>query len=95
MVTFADHFYSKYCYGSRATLSIGNVLPLHGIPEGAIVHNIEHHVSDRGVFARASRDYAIVISRNPNNGTWTGALPAEVWPTWLMDVSDITSNFMN
>ena len=33
-------------------LSIDNVLPLHGIPEGAIVCNIEHHVGDRGVFVR-------------------------------------------
>ena len=95
MVTFADHFYSKYYCGHRATLSIGNILPLRGILEGAIVCNIEHHVSDRGVFTRAFGDYAIVISHNPNNGTWTGALPAEVWLPWLIDVSDISSNFMN
>jgi large subunit ribosomal protein L8e len=57
-----------YC-GRRATLSIGNVLPLRGIPEGAVVCNVEHHVGDRGVFARASGDYAIVISHNPDNGT--------------------------
>ena len=61
-------------------LSIGNVLPLLGIPEGAIVCNVEHHVSDHGVFAGASRDYAIMISHNPNNGTSTGMLPAKVWP---------------
>ena len=71
MVTFADHFYSKYYYGCRATLSIGNVLLLRGILEGVVVCNVEHHVGDRGVFARTSRDYAIVISRNPDNGTWT------------------------
>jgi ribosomal protein L2 len=45
------------------------VLPLCGIPEGAVVCNVEHHVVDRGVFARASGDYAIVISHNPDNGT--------------------------
>ena len=65
MVTFADHFYSKYYCGCRATLSIGNVLPLRGILEGAV----EHRVGDRGVFARVSRDYAIMISHNPDNGT--------------------------
>ena len=54
MVTFADHFYSKYYYGRRAMLSIGNVLPLRGIPKGAIVCNVEHHVSDHGVFVEAS-----------------------------------------
>ena len=48
-------------------LSIGNVLPLRGIPKGAIVCNVEHHIGDRGVFVGASRDYAIVINRNPNN----------------------------
>ena len=76
-------------------LSIGNVLPLCGIPEGTIVCNVEHHVGDCGVFARASGDYAIVISHNLDNGTWTGTLPTEVWPPWLVDVSDISSNFMN
>ncbi|KAE8707123.1 60S ribosomal protein L8 [Hibiscus syriacus] len=34
--------------------------------EGAVVCNVEHHVGDRGVFARASGDYAIVISHNPD-----------------------------
>jgi len=50
-------------------LSISNVLPLRGIPEGALVCNVEHHVSDCGTFAGVSRDYAIMISRNPDNGT--------------------------
>ena len=95
MITFADQFYSKYYCGRRAMLSIDNVLPLHGIPEGAIVCNVEHHIGDRGTFAEASRDYAIVISRNPDNDAWTGALPAEERPPWLMDVSDISTSFMN
>ena len=95
MITFSNQFYSKYYYGRRTMLSISNVLPLHKIPEGAVVCNVEHHVGDRGVFAGASRDYAIMISRNPNNGTWTGAPPTEIRLPWLMDVSDISSNFMN
>lgn len=37
-----------YCT-RRATLSIGNVLLLHEIPEGVIVCNIEHHVGSRGM----------------------------------------------
>ena len=80
MITFANQFYSKYYYSHGATLSIGNVPPLCEIPEGAVVCNVEHHVDDRGAFIRASRDYAIMISRNPDNGTSTGTLPAEVWP---------------
>ena len=50
-------------------LSIDDVLPLRRILEGAFICNIEHHVGDCGAFARASRDYAIMISRNPDNGT--------------------------
>ncbi|KAL0294520.1 UNVERIFIED_CONTAM: 60S ribosomal protein L8 [Sesamum radiatum] len=46
------------------------------IPEGAVVCNVEHHVGDRGVFARASGDYAIVISHNPDNGTTRIKLPS-------------------
>ena len=61
-------------------LSISNVLPLCRIPKGAIVCNVEHHVGDLGSFAEESRDYAIMISHNPDNSTSTGTLPAEVWP---------------
>ncbi|GFS33414.1 ribosomal protein L2 family [Actinidia rufa] len=46
------------------------------IPEGAVVCNVEHHVGDRGVLARASGDYAIVISHNPDNGTSRIKLPS-------------------
>ncbi|RVW37300.1 60S ribosomal protein L8 [Vitis vinifera] len=42
-----------YC-GKKANLVVGNVLPVRSIPEGAVVCNVEHHVGDRGVFARAS-----------------------------------------
>ncbi|KAL0875169.1 hypothetical protein Bca101_024874 [Brassica carinata] len=44
-----------YC-GKKATLVVGNVLPLRSIPEGAVVCNVEHHVGDRGVLPRASGD---------------------------------------
>ncbi|KAE8674018.1 60S ribosomal protein L8 [Hibiscus syriacus] len=64
-----------YC-GKKATLVVGNVLPLRSIPEGAVVCNVEHHVGDRGVFARASGDYAIVISHNPDNDTTRIKLPS-------------------
>ena len=57
-----------YC-GKKANLMVGNVLPLRSVPEGAVVCNVEHHVGDRGAFARASGDYAIVISHNPDNDT--------------------------
>lgn len=57
-----------YC-GKKATLMVGNVLPVRSIPEGAVVCNVEHHVGDRGVLARASGDYAVIISHNPDNDT--------------------------
>ena len=50
-------------------LSIGNVLPLRRIPEGVVICNVEHHIGDHGVFAKASRDYTIVISHNLDNNT--------------------------
>ncbi|KAJ0481691.1 60S ribosomal protein L8 [Helianthus annuus] len=62
--------------GKKANLMVGNVLPLRSIPEGAVVCNVEHHVGDRGSFARASGDYAIVISHNPDNGTTRVKLPS-------------------
>nr|DAD46999.1 TPA_asm: hypothetical protein HUJ06_016936 [Nelumbo nucifera] len=64
-----------YC-GKKANLMVGNVLPLRSVPEGAVVCNVEHHVGDRGVFARCSGDYAIVISHNPDNGTTRIKLPS-------------------
>ncbi|RID46813.1 hypothetical protein BRARA_I03453 [Brassica rapa] len=57
-----------YC-GKKATLVVGNVLPLRSIPEGAVVCNVELHVGDRGAPARASGDYSIVIAHNHDNDT--------------------------
>lgn len=57
-----------YC-GKKANLMVGNVLPIRSVPEGTVVCNVEHHVGDKGAFARCSGDYAIVISHNPDNGT--------------------------
>ncbi|GJZ23588.1 60S ribosomal protein L8 [Tanacetum coccineum] len=62
--------------GKKANLMVGNVLPIGSIPEGGVVCNVEHHVGDRGSFARASGDYAIVISHNPDNGTSRVKLPS-------------------
>ena len=77
MITLSNQIYSKYYYGRCATLSISNILPLRRIPEGAFVCSVEHHAGNRGTFARASRDYAIMISRNPDNGTWTRSAPCQ------------------
>ena len=54
-------------YGRRTMLSIDDVLPLCGILEGAIICNVEHHIGDCGALPGASKDCAIMISRNPDN----------------------------
>ncbi|CAI5468513.1 unnamed protein product [Closterium sp. Yama58-4] len=64
-----------YC-GKKATLSIGNVLPVRAMPEGTVCCNLEQHVGDRGAIARASGDYAIIVSHNPDNGTTRVKLPS-------------------
>ncbi|XP_066341642.1 uncharacterized protein [Miscanthus floridulus] len=35
-------------YHRRATLSIGDILPLRGILKGAVICNVEHHAGDCG-----------------------------------------------
>jgi large subunit ribosomal protein L8e len=64
-----------YC-GKKAQLVIGNVLPLSSMPEGSIISNIEGKVGDRGVFARASGNYATIISHNSDEGTSKIRLPS-------------------
>jgi len=34
--------------------------------------NVEHHIGDCGALPEASKDYAIVISRNLDNDVWAG-----------------------
>lgn len=63
-------------FGKKAALNVGNVLPLGSMPEGTIVCNVEHRVGDRGVFAKASGDYAIVIAHNPDTGLTRIKLPS-------------------
>jgi large subunit ribosomal protein L8e len=52
-----------YC-GAKASLSIGNILPVGSVPEGTIICNVEEKVGDRGAIARASGKYATVIGQS-------------------------------
>jgi len=52
--------------GKKASLKIGNVLPLGCMPEGTIVSNCEERPGDRGKLARASGDYCTIVSHNPD-----------------------------
>jgi large subunit ribosomal protein L8e len=53
--------------GSKAKITVGNVLPLKSIPEGSSVCNIEQYQGDRGVFARTSGSYAVIISHSDDD----------------------------
>jgi len=64
-----------YC-GKKATLQIGNVLPVGVMPEGTVVCNLEEKAGDRGRIARASGDYATVISHNPDTRKTRVKLPS-------------------
>jgi len=64
-----------YC-GRKATLQIGNVLPVGVMPEGTIVCNLEEKSGDRGKLARASGNYATVISHNPDTKKTRVKLPS-------------------
>lgn len=46
------------------------------MPEGSIICNIEHRAGDGGTFAKASGDYAIIISHNTDAGTTRLKLPS-------------------
>ena len=64
-----------YC-GRKAALTIGNVLPVGQMPEGTIICNIEHKAGDRGVLAKASGDYGIIVAHNPDAGITRVKLPS-------------------
>jgi len=64
-----------YC-GKKATLQVGNVLPIGVMPEGTIVCNLEEKTGDRGALARASGNYATVIGHNPDTKRTRVKLPS-------------------
>jgi large subunit ribosomal protein L8e len=64
-----------YC-GKKATLQIGNILPVGAVPEGTIVCCLEEKTGDRGKIARASGNYATVIGHNPDTKKSRVKLPS-------------------
>merc|ERR1711894_396726 len=64
-----------YC-GKRANLQVGNILPVGSMPEGTIVCCLEEKAGDRGRIARASGNYATVISHNPDTNRSRVKLPS-------------------
>ncbi|GAB5037122.1 60s ribosomal protein [Nannochloropsis oceanica] len=62
--------------GKKASLVIGNVLPLSQIPEGTVVSNVEASPGDRGTFARTSGGYAVIVAQDEDRGTTKIRLPS-------------------
>lgn len=62
--------------GKKASLNVGNVLPLGSVPEGTIISNVEERPGDRGALARASGNYVIVIGHNPDDNKTRVRLPS-------------------
>jgi len=62
--------------GKKADLSIGNILPLSCIPEGTAVCNVEQRPGDRSKLARASGNFAVIITHNPEEGVTRIRLPS-------------------
>jgi large subunit ribosomal protein L8e len=64
-----------YC-GKSAQLTVGNVLPLKGIPEGTVICNVEEKIGDRGKMCKASGDYSVVITHDEDRGITRIRLPS-------------------
>jgi Ribosomal Proteins L2, C-terminal domain len=59
-----------------ADIAIGNILPVGEIPEGTVICNIEAKPGDCGKMARASGDYAIIVSQDPDKKVTRIRLPS-------------------
>jgi len=64
-----------YC-GKKATLQVGNILPVGQMPEGTIVCNLEALPGDRGKIGRASGNFCTVMSHNPDTAKTRVKLPS-------------------
>ncbi|KAJ7038452.1 translation protein SH3-like domain-containing protein, partial [Mycena alexandri] len=62
--------------GKKATLAVGNVLPVGQCPEGTIVCNVEEKVGDRGALARTSGNHTTVIGHSPDDNKTRIRLPS-------------------
>jgi large subunit ribosomal protein L2 len=51
--------------GNKASVDVGNVLPLGSVPEGTMICNIELSPGDGGKMARSSGSYATVVAHTP------------------------------
>merc|ERR1712127_759278 len=66
-----------YC-GTKASLTVGNILPVNSMPEGTIISNVEAKLGDRGCLARASGTSAIIIGHSEDGKKTRVRLPSGV-----------------
>merc|ERR1712046_36818 len=64
--------------GNKASLTVGNILPVKSMPEGTIISNVESKMGDRGTVARASGTSAIVIGHSEDGKKTRVRLPSGV-----------------
>jgi large subunit ribosomal protein L8e len=69
--------------GAKASLSVGNILPINAMPEGTIVSNVEGKLGDRGAFARASGTSGVVIGHSEDGKKTRVRLPSGTRKTIL------------
>lgn len=69
-----------YC-GNGASLDIGNILPVHKIPEGTLVCNVEYRQGDKGEFARSSGTSVVVIAHSEDKKKTRIKLPSGIRKT--------------
>merc|ERR1711869_69906 len=50
--------------GSKAQLTIGNIMPLAKMPEGTVISMVEEKATDRGRFARASGTSCMIVGHS-------------------------------
>mmetsp|Transcript_6613 Transcript_6613/g.9993 ORF Transcript_6613/g.9993 Transcript_6613/m.9993 type:complete len:256 (+) Transcript_6613:62-829(+) len=62
--------------GKKATLAIGNVLPLSELPEGTVICNVESKIGDLGKVAKASGNYCVIIAQDADKGTTRVRMPS-------------------
>jgi len=77
MVAAEGMYTGQFVYaGKSAKLAVGNILPLGSMPEGTIVMNVECLPGDRGKLARASGNYATIVTHDADKGVSHVRLPS-------------------
>ena len=61
--------------GTCVSSTVGDILLLGQVPEGAVVTNVSERVGDRGVLGRTSESYIIAIGHNADRSRRRIKLP--------------------